>query len=132
MAREFDKELDKLIQQKTFPRISKQSSYAPPAWRVFTIRPTPERVPKRKSRIVFCGNFLAPQCDICPTTSWTLAHFAWFSTLRFRQGGTKVLGRQSGCSFETVSHEEPPKKRRNNELKESVGMRPQTRMLCVF
>eukprot|EP00971_Amphidinium_carterae_P299900 5958057-Amphidinium_carterae.2 len=61
------KELDNLIQQKTFLRVGKPKGYNPPARCVFTLKPTAKRIPKRKSRIVLCGNFVPAYSN--PTTS---------------------------------------------------------------
>eukprot|EP00971_Amphidinium_carterae_P352616 6492676-Amphidinium_carterae.1 len=54
------RELDNLKSQKTYVPVARPKGYIPPARCVFTIKPTQEGVPKRKSRIVLCGNFIQP------------------------------------------------------------------------
>eukprot|EP00971_Amphidinium_carterae_P072656 1436687-Amphidinium_carterae.1 len=62
------KELDTLLGQKTYkatPRNGK--SGLAPMMCVFTVKPTPDRRAKRRSRIVLCGNYISPFAS--PSTS---------------------------------------------------------------
>eukprot|EP00971_Amphidinium_carterae_P352811 6492739-Amphidinium_carterae.1 len=81
------KELDSLVAQRTFDSLPRSAKLGlPPARCVFTIKPTAEGVPKRKSRIVLCGNFLAPysapstanlDSTVLRTTLHTAVHRGW-------------------------------------------------------